>query len=105
MTPPTKKSKQLANKCQKTMYMVHVCLVRLPYWFAVDPSKPCKGELNRDSFHGSGGLFLYQPPCTYQFSVRRQSGEPKGPNIGALLIIRTGFWGPLYYKYNKEPPK
>ena len=26
------------------------------------------------------------------------------PNIGAL-IIRTGFWGPLYYNYNKEPPK
>ena len=25
-------------------------------------------------------------------------------NIGAL-IIRTGFWGPLCYNYNKEPPK
>ena len=25
-------------------------------------------------------------------------------NIGAL-IIRIGFWGPLYYKYNKEPQK
>ena len=24
--------------------------------------------------------------------------------IGAL-IIRTGFWGALYFKYNKEPPK
>ena len=24
--------------------------------------------------------------------------------IGAL-IIRIGFWGPLYYNYNKEPPK
>ena len=24
--------------------------------------------------------------------------------IGALLI-RIGFWGPLYYNYNKEPPK
>ena len=21
------------------------------------------------------------------------------------LIIRIGFWGPLYYKYNKDPPK
>ena len=21
------------------------------------------------------------------------------------LISRVGFWGPLYYKYNKEPPK
>ena len=21
------------------------------------------------------------------------------------LIIRTGFWGPLYYNYKKEPPK
>ena len=26
------------------------------------------------------------------------------PTIGAL-IIKTGFWGPLYYKHNKEPPK
>ena len=24
--------------------------------------------------------------------------------IGAL-IIRLRFWGPLYYNYNKEPPK
>ena len=22
---------------------------------------------------------------------------------GGLIIIRIGFWGPLYYKYNKEP--
>ena len=27
-----------------------------------------------------------------------------GYNIGAL-IIRIGFWGPLYYNYGKEPPK
>ena len=27
-----------------------------------------------------------------------------GFNIGAL-IIRLVFWGPLYYNYNKEPPK
>ena len=25
-------------------------------------------------------------------------------DIGAL-IIKIGFWGPLYYIYNKEPPK
>ena len=25
-------------------------------------------------------------------------------NVGAS-IIRIGFWGPLYYNYNKEPPK
>ena len=25
-------------------------------------------------------------------------------SIGAL-IIRIGFWGPVYYNYNKEPPK
>ena len=25
-------------------------------------------------------------------------------NIGAL-IIRIGFWGPLYFHHNKEPPK
>ena len=28
----------------------------------------------------------------------------EAPHIGAL-IIATGFWGPLYYNYNKEPPK
>ena len=27
-----------------------------------------------------------------------------GFNIGAL-IIRVGFGGPLYYNYNKDPPK
>ena len=26
-------------------------------------------------------------------------------NIEAVMIIRIGFWGPLYYNYNKEPPK
>ena len=26
------------------------------------------------------------------------------PSIGAL-IITIGFWGSLYYNYNKEPPK
>ena len=25
-------------------------------------------------------------------------------NVGAL-IFRIGFWGPLYYNSNKEPPK
>ena len=28
----------------------------------------------------------------------------EGLSIGAL-IIRIGFWGPVYYNYNKEPPK
>ena len=27
-----------------------------------------------------------------------------GSTIGAV-IIRIGFWNPLYYDYNKEPPK
>ena len=27
-----------------------------------------------------------------------------GFSIGALIII-IGFWGPLFYNYNKEPPK
>ena len=32
--------------------------------------------------------------------------KPENPliNVGAL-IIRKGFWGPLHYSYNKEPPK
>ena len=28
----------------------------------------------------------------------------KGQYVGAL-IIRTRFWGPLYYNYDMEPPK
>ena len=30
--------------------------------------------------------------------------QPCGSNLGALLF-RIGFWGPLYYNHNKEPPK
>ena len=26
-------------------------------------------------------------------------------NTTGALIIRTGFWGPLYHSYSKEPPK
>ena len=38
------------------------------------------------------------PPCDLQKPMNKD-------NIGAL-IIRVGFWGPLYYSYNnKEPPK
>ena len=29
---------------------------------------------------------------------------PKTSDVGAL-IIRIGFWGPLYYNYDKEPPE
>ena len=32
------------------------------------------------------------------------SKPPKAHNIGAL-IIRTGFWSPLYYNHSKEPSK
>ena len=31
-------------------------------------------------------------------------GQGLGYNIGALTIT-IGFWGPLYYSYNKEAPK
>ena len=34
----------------------------------------------------------------------RDGKTQKDPNLGAL-IIRIGFWGLFYYKYNKEPPK
>ena len=37
-------------------------------------------------------------------SIRITAGGIMGFNIGAL-IIRLGFGGPLYYTYNKEPPK
>ena len=35
-----------------------------------------------------------------------KSANPSGltnPNIGDL-VVRLGFWGPLYYTYNKDPP-
>ena len=32
------------------------------------------------------------------------SATPQESTLGAL-IIRIGFWGPLYYTYNKEPPQ
>ena len=47
-------------------------------------------------------------PCPERtISLRRVDAghfEDGCANIGAL-IIRIGFWGPLYYKYNKDPPK
>ena len=39
-----------------------------------------------------------------QMGPRDLEDRVLGFNIGAL-IIRIGFWGPLYYIYNKEPPK
>ena len=36
---------------------------------------------------------------------RPQALSHSGYNIGGLMI-RIGFWGPVYYNYfNKEPPK
>ena len=35
---------------------------------------------------------------------RGSSQGLEGLDIGAL-IIRIGFWGPLYYNDNKEPPE
>ena len=53
------------------------------------------------------------PGCSI-YSVRSMRYEPYSSleattpfrpcNLGAL-IIGIGFWGPFYYKYNKEPPK
>ena len=34
----------------------------------------------------------------------RYTRDVNAGNIEAL-IIGIGFWGPLYYNYNKEPPK
>ena len=35
---------------------------------------------------------------------RRSTTTMAVTNVGALMI-RIGFWGPVYYNYNKEPPK
>ena len=41
-------------------------------------------------------------PLSPQNSVALMNGD--GSTTGTL-IFRIGFWGPLYYTYNKEPPK
>ena len=35
---------------------------------------------------------------------RRREVSTMTTSIG-VFVIRIGFWGPLYYTYNKEPPK
>ena len=35
---------------------------------------------------------------------RHDSTSLLSPNVGAL-ITRIGFWDPLYYTHNKEPPQ
>ena len=42
------------------------------------------------------------PPSPNPYEVLERRSQMS--NIGAL-IIRIGFGGPLYYNYNKEPPK
>ena len=37
--------------------------------------------------------------------VSGQADEAVEANIVALTIIGIGFWGPLYYTFNKDPPK
>ena len=46
------------------------------------------------------GDFVYVLPTGEQAASKPRHK----PNIGAL-VIRTGFWAPLYYNYNKKPPK
>ena len=65
------------------------------------------------------GVGLLQPspmyPCCRKYTGPANGNLFKEPSIfiGSLkeelaivgaLIIRIGFWGPLYYTYNKEPP-
>ena len=38
------------------------------------------------------------------FEVEQKTIRSVMDTIGAL-IIRIGFWNPLYYKYKKEPPQ
>ena len=45
---------------------------------------------------------IFEPPTLIRGTFRHFS-----PNHGTVevLIIRIGFWGPVYYNYNKEPPQ
>ena len=51
-----------------------------------------------------GSLNLNPEPQPLAGVCFSELGWGGGGNIGAL-IIRLGFWGPLYHNYNKEPPK
>ena len=39
----------------------------------------------------------------FEFGVLDRTGSH--PDNIETLIIRIGFWGPLCYNYNKDPPK
>ena len=53
----------------------------------------------------SGLLEVFSRRCHKELQNRRaRLALALQPKIGAL-IIQTGLWGPLYYNYNKEPPK
>ena len=45
---------------------------------------------------------MENPHCRHRVKVSILGTQ--APNIGAFTF-RIGFWGPLYYNYNKEPPK
>ena len=46
-------------------------------------------------------FYLYlKPPYQRTLAETAQTDN----NVGAF-VIRIGFWGPLYYTYNKKPPK
>ena len=48
-------------------------------------------------------------PSTVLTLHQTLSPKPETPNLQTtnigVLMVRIGFWGPLYYNYNKEPPK
>ena len=52
-------------------------------------------------------LPLYGPSCPQQGRDEKLAGNylSRAQTNKAALIIRIGFWGPLYYNYNEEPPK
>ena len=49
-----------------------------------------------------GGMFRQKEACDHEEQEAKRARHQN--NIGAL-IIRIGFWGLLYSKYNKEPLK
>ena len=47
---------------------------------------------------------FHRPAPAHQGRLGVGISDEPDPNIGAL-IFRIGFWSPLYYTFNKDPPK
>ena len=67
--------------------------VRMDRYRALGAGAGVKGFTPSGLCLHSWGVYIYIILCVYIYIKC----------IGALIIIGIGFWGPVYYDYNKEP--